>query len=86
MPGIVSLKPETQFVKIENHSVTVPSTVPGNLNITRDWLNGKNTLFIEGQVRLGEVIDTSAHSNKLNLLKPEKYFLTLFKEHLSCRN
>ncbi|MCH8032798.1 MAG: D-alanyl-D-alanine carboxypeptidase/D-alanyl-D-alanine-endopeptidase [Bacteroidetes bacterium] len=82
LPGIVSLKPETQFVKIENHSVTVPSTVPGNLNITRDWLNGKNTLFIEGQVRLGEVIDTSAHSNKLNLLKPEKYFLTLFKEHL----
>ena len=82
LPGIVSLKPETQFVKIENHSVTVPSTVPGNLNITRDWLNGMNTIFIEGQVRLGEVIDTSAHSNKLNLLKPEKYFLTLFKEHL----
>ena len=82
LPGIVSLKPETQYVKIENNSVTVPSTVPGNLNITRDWLNGNNTIFIEGQVRLGEVIDTSVHRKELNLLKPEKYFLTLFKEHL----
>jgi len=82
LPGIVSLKPETKYVKIENHSETVPSTVPGNLTITRDWINDKNTIFIEGEVRLGEVIDTSAHSNKLNLLNPEKYFLMLFKEHL----
>ena len=82
LPGIVSLKPETKYVKIENQSVTVPSTVPGNLTITRDWINDKNTIFIEGEVRLGEVIDTSAHSNKLNLLNPEKYFLMLFKEHL----
>ena len=82
LPGIVVLKPETKYVKIENRSVTVPSTVPGNLTITRDWINDKNTIFIEGEVRLGEVIDTSAQSNKLNLLNPEKYFLMLFKEHL----
>ncbi len=79
LPGIVSLKPETKYVKIENHSETVPSTVPGNLTITRDWINDKNTIFIEGEVRLGEVIDSTAHSNKLNLLNPEKYFLMLLR-------
>jgi D-alanyl-D-alanine carboxypeptidase/D-alanyl-D-alanine-endopeptidase (penicillin-binding protein 4) len=82
LPGIVSLKPETQYVKIENHSVTVPSNVPNDLNIKRDWLNNKNTIIIDGYVRRGEIIDSSEHTEKLNLLEPEKYFLTLFKEHL----
>ncbi len=80
--GIVSIKPETNYVKIENHSVTVPSNVPNDLNITRDWLNNKNTIIIEGTVRRGEIIDSSEHTEKLNLPEPEKYFLTLFKEHL----
>jgi D-alanyl-D-alanine carboxypeptidase/D-alanyl-D-alanine-endopeptidase (penicillin-binding protein 4) len=80
--GIVSLEPETKYVKIENHSVTVPSNAPNELNITRDWVNNKNTIIIEGNVRAGEIIDSSEHAEKLNLLEPERYFLTLFKEHL----
>ncbi|MGB5850375.1 MAG: D-alanyl-D-alanine carboxypeptidase/D-alanyl-D-alanine-endopeptidase [Ignavibacteriaceae bacterium] len=82
LPGIVSLKPETKYVTIENRSVTVPSNVPNDLNITRDWLNNKNAIIIEGTVRNGEIIDSSEHTEKLNLVDPEKYFLTLFKEHL----
>jgi len=80
--GIVSLKPETKYIQVENFSVTVPSNIPNDLNITRDWLNNKNTIIIEGNVRRGEIIDSSEHTEKLNLLEPEKYFLTLFKEHL----
>ena len=80
--AIVSIKPETKYVQVENHAVTVPSNVPNDLNITRDWLNNKNTIIIEGNVRRGEIIDSSEHSEKLNLLEPEKYFLTLFKERL----
>ena len=84
--GDVSLKPETKFVRVENHSVTVPSNVPNDLNITRDWVNNKNTIIIEGNVREGEISDSSEHAEKLNLLEPEKYFLTLFKEHLEKEN
>ncbi len=80
--GIVSLNPETKYVQVENLSVTVPSNVPNDLNITRDWYNNKNTIIIEGTVRRGEIIDSSEHTEKLNLLEPEKYFLTLFKELL----
>jgi len=80
--GIVSIKPETNYVKIENHSVTVPSNVSNDLNITRDWLNNKNTIIVDGTVIRGEIIDSSEHTEKLNLVEPEKYFLTLFKEHL----
>jgi D-alanyl-D-alanine carboxypeptidase/D-alanyl-D-alanine-endopeptidase (penicillin-binding protein 4) len=80
--GIVSIKPETKYVQVENLSVTVPSNVPNDLNITRDWFNNKNTIIIEGNVRRGEIIDSSEHTEKLNLLEPEIYFLTLFKEHL----
>jgi len=82
LPGIVSLKPETKYVQVENHSLTVPSNVPNDLKITRDWLNDNNTIIIEGNVRRGEIIDSSEHTEKLNLVDPEKYFLTLFKEHL----
>jgi D-alanyl-D-alanine carboxypeptidase/D-alanyl-D-alanine-endopeptidase (penicillin-binding protein 4) len=82
LPGIVSLKPVTKYAEIENHSVTVPSNVPNDLKITRDWLNEKNEIIIEGSVKTGEIIDSSKHRDKINLLEPEKYFLTLFKEHL----
>jgi D-alanyl-D-alanine carboxypeptidase/D-alanyl-D-alanine-endopeptidase (penicillin-binding protein 4) len=82
LPGIVSLNPETKDVKIENRSITVPTNDPNDLNITRDWLNNKNTIIIDGTVRTGEIIDSSEHSEKLNLVDPEKYFLTMFKEHL----
>jgi len=77
-----SIKPETKYVQVENHSITVPSNDPNDLNITRDWFNNKNTIIIEGNVRRGEIIDSSEHTKKLNLLEPEKYCLTLFKEHL----
>jgi D-alanyl-D-alanine carboxypeptidase/D-alanyl-D-alanine-endopeptidase (penicillin-binding protein 4) len=79
----VVLIPETDYVVVENSSVTVPASVQNDFNIDRDWLNRKNTIIVEGGVKLGEIIDSSDHTEKLSLLEPEKYFLTLFKEHLS---
>jgi D-alanyl-D-alanine carboxypeptidase/D-alanyl-D-alanine-endopeptidase (penicillin-binding protein 4) len=81
--GIVILNPETEYVEIDNHSVTVPSSKPNDLKITRNWVNKKNTIIIDGEVRYGEIIDSSEHKEKLNILDPEKYFLTLFKERLT---
>lgn len=85
-PGIVILIPKTDYVTIENHSVTVSSTDSTKLEITRDWVNSKNNIFITGQVANGPIIDSSDHKEKLNVLEPEKYFLTLFKEHLQKEN
>jgi serine-type D-Ala-D-Ala carboxypeptidase/endopeptidase (penicillin-binding protein 4) len=82
LPGIVKLFPKTKYAEVKNLSKSVPSTVPGRLKITRDWINNKNTIIIEGTVRSGEIIDSSTHTGRLNLIEPEKYFLTLFKEHL----
>jgi len=79
----IILTPETEYVVVDNQSITVPSTVPNDFEIDRDWLNRKNTIIVEGKVRIGEIIDSSDHTEKLNLLEPEKYFLTLFKEKLN---
>src|SRR3990170_3890851 len=50
-PATVILIPETKFVELENHSVTVPASVPNDLKITRDWVNGNNKILISGKVR-----------------------------------
>jgi D-alanyl-D-alanine carboxypeptidase/D-alanyl-D-alanine-endopeptidase (penicillin-binding protein 4) len=78
----IILTPETDYVIVDNRSKTVPATMPNDFKIDRGWLNRKNTIVVEGEVRRGEFIDSSDHTEKLSLLEPEKYFLTLFKEHL----
>ena len=81
-PAKVTLIPETDFVKVENNSITVSPKSSDNFKITRDWVNRTNTIIIDGEVRKSAYIDSSANTKELNLLYPEKYFLTLFKEHL----
>jgi len=78
----IILTPKTEYVSIDNRSKTVSANVPNHFIIDRDWLNGNNTIIVEGKVRRSEFIDSSDHEKKISLLEPEKYFLTLFKEHL----
>ncbi len=80
--AIVTVNPETDFVTIENNSVTVGPYDSDDFFITRDWINRKNTVMVEGTVSKTSVIDSSEHLSKINLLYPEKYFLTLFREEL----
>jgi D-alanyl-D-alanine carboxypeptidase/D-alanyl-D-alanine-endopeptidase (penicillin-binding protein 4) len=81
-PAKVTLIPQTDFVKVENESVSVSPNSSDDFKVTRNWVNRTNTIFIEGRVRKIAYIDTSANTKELNLLHPEKYFLTLFDEHL----
>ena len=81
-PAKVTLIPETDFVKIENNTVTVPAGSSDNFKITRDWVNRTNTIIIDGEVRKTMNFDSSANTKEVNLLYPDKYFLTLFNEHL----
>jgi D-alanyl-D-alanine carboxypeptidase/D-alanyl-D-alanine-endopeptidase (penicillin-binding protein 4) len=80
--AVVTLIPNTNFVNIENNSVTVSPDVAEDFFVTRDWVDIKNTILVEGKVRETAVIDSSEHILKVNLLYPETYFITMFKEHL----
>ena len=81
-PAVITLIPNTDFVKVENNTVTVDPDADEDFFITRDWVDRKNTILVEGKIRKAEVLDSSEHLSKVNLLYPEKYFLTLFKEKL----
>ncbi|MEJ2195315.1 MAG: D-alanyl-D-alanine carboxypeptidase/D-alanyl-D-alanine-endopeptidase [Ignavibacteriaceae bacterium] len=47
----IILTPKTEYVTVDNRSKTVSATVPNHFTIDRDWLNGNNTIIIEGRVR-----------------------------------
>lgn len=81
-PAVITLIPQTDFVQIVNNAVTVPFSFPGDFEVTRDWVNRTNKIIVDGTITEGEIIDSSNHIEKINLLNPEMYFLTLFKEHL----
>ena len=81
-PAVVTLIPNTNFVTIENKSMTVSEGNANNFLITRDWVNRKNTIIVDGKVRKAPLNDSSEYKSKVNLLYPERYFLTLFKEKL----
>jgi len=79
---LVKLTPETDYVAVENFAVTVSSSDKDDFNITRNWVERENKIIIDGEVRSGKVIDEEENTEKLSLPDPEKYFLTLLKEHL----
>ena len=81
-PAKVTSIPQTDFVDIVNNSKTVSANSRESFKITRDWVNKKNTILVEGEVPKSNVIDSTSQTIKVNLLNPENYFLTLFKEHL----
>jgi len=81
-PAKVTTIPQTDFVDIINNTKTVSANSQESFKITRDWMNKKNTIIVEGDVPKVKVIDSTAQTEKVNLLNPEKYFLTLFKERL----
>ncbi|MHB1687946.1 MAG: D-alanyl-D-alanine carboxypeptidase/D-alanyl-D-alanine endopeptidase [Ignavibacteriaceae bacterium] len=77
----VELIPNTNYLRIQNSSVTIPSDSPSTLTITRDWINRKNIILVNGGVKLS-VPDSLQDTTWINVFRPELYFLTLLKEHL----
>lgn len=81
--AIIKLNPETKFVDLVNNSVTVGSVDTVDVLVTRDWVNKKNRILVSGEVIKNE---HSELYSKLNLLNPERYFITVFKEKLEEQN
>ena len=82
LPAKVSLIPQTDFVEVVNNTITISPSSSDDFKITRDWVNRSNTIIVDGEVKKTTIIDSSSNTKKINLLYPEKYFLTLFKDHL----
>jgi len=79
---LVKLIPETEYIQVENNAITVSSAGKNDFNITRNWVERKNKIIIDGEVRSGKVIDIDRNTEKLSLPEPGKYFLTLLNEQL----
>ncbi|OGU54520.1 MAG: D-alanyl-D-alanine carboxypeptidase/D-alanyl-D-alanine-endopeptidase, partial [Ignavibacteria bacterium RBG_13_36_8] len=75
-PVKVEIYPESNFYHLHNSSVTV-ETDSSNLTITRDYVNHTNDISITGTLSSQGKRDTA----ELNIVYPEKYFLTLMKEN-----
>ncbi len=79
-PANVTLFPSTDFFKLKNSSVTTFS--PTDIFFDRDWLNRTNEIIVSGNINQSDY----TKSKRVNVYRPELYFLTLFKERLSANN
>jgi serine-type D-Ala-D-Ala carboxypeptidase/endopeptidase (penicillin-binding protein 4) len=81
--GVVTLKPNTDYVKLVNETVTLPEDSLNNYKVTRDWMHRKNTVIVSGSVQQKAFLDSSTAWHYVNVFDPADYFLTLFKERLT---
>ena len=73
----VTFEPNSVFFKVENKATTV-SSQRTSLEITRDFVHQKNDIIIKGSINQND----SFYSDEINVVYPEKYFLTLAKEEI----
>jgi D-alanyl-D-alanine carboxypeptidase/D-alanyl-D-alanine-endopeptidase (penicillin-binding protein 4) len=78
----IYLKPETGYFTISNNTTTTPSDGINDYDVTRDWVNQKNTIMVDGFVRNRIIIDSSKIWEGVNVYNPAMYFITLFYEGL----
>ncbi|MFC2082350.1 D-alanyl-D-alanine carboxypeptidase/D-alanyl-D-alanine-endopeptidase [Bacteroidota bacterium] len=79
-PAKVNIIPESGYYSLSNSSYTSIEDT-SDISIIRDFINHTNKIIIDGSLSFRAEPDTS----KLNLVHPEKYFLTLMKENLERR-
>ncbi len=73
--NLIEINPKTNYVdikRIENDE---------KLIIDRNWFERKNEIIVKGKSS-----DKNVYSAKVNVLRPEKYFLTVFAEVLDSNN
>ncbi len=82
----VVLRPNTNYVKLINQTITLPEDSINNYTVDRDWIHRNNTITVKGFVQQKSYFDSSKAWTYLNVFEPAKYFLTLFKERLKKNN
>lgn len=69
----IKISPKTSFINL------IWKDQDSSFSVTRDWMNNSNTIIISGKSERQDSI-------RINLIKPEKYFLTVFREVLDSNN
>ncbi len=78
----VRTDPETEYVKVINNAMT-SSVDPQKINITRDWKNRKNDIYISGYILPPQFTSEDTVESSVNIYRPDFYFMSLFKELLT---
>ncbi len=78
----IYLKPETGYVNVVNKTITTYSDSNDDYEVTRDWMNRKNTIIVSGLVSNNARKDSANLWQGVNILNPPMYFMTLLYENL----
>ena len=81
-PPLIHFLPKSDYIKIENNALTVSADSENTISVTRDWLDRKNNIIIEGKIKSNSFSDSLADTVRVNVFKPELLFLDLFKNSL----
>jgi D-alanyl-D-alanine carboxypeptidase/D-alanyl-D-alanine-endopeptidase (penicillin-binding protein 4) len=81
-PAEILLNPPTSFFSVINNTTTVLGKNDEDFSITRNWFERKNEIIATGRVSLEKTIENENGDKQVNVINPEFYFLTLFKELL----
>lgn len=79
----LTLVPQTNYFKVINNTLTVIPDSSNTYSLDRDWLHRKNTLIVDGNINTKAVSDSLTDTLRVNVYRPDLYFLTLMKEHLA---
>lgn len=79
---VVNSIPETNYIEVIKN-FTQDDSKDSHFDVDRDWINRTNKFFINGNFSKNDLTEKSYFMKKLNVYKPEIYFLTLFKEALN---
>jgi len=77
-PVEYSVTPYSKYYSVSNYAVTVAEDT-SDLTVTRDWKGRTNEIQLKGFLSADESLD----STRINICRPELYFLKLFEEQLS---
>ena len=78
----IYLKPETGYVDVVNKTITTYNDSSDDYEVTRDWMDRKNTIIVSGLVRNKPLTNSDTVWQGVNILNPPMYFLTLLYEDL----
>ena len=78
----IYLNPETGYVDVVNKTLTMYSNGNDDYEVTRDWMDRKNTIIVSGLVSSSAITDSADLWQGVNILNPPMYFVTLLYEDL----
>ncbi|MBN2571359.1 MAG: D-alanyl-D-alanine carboxypeptidase/D-alanyl-D-alanine-endopeptidase [Ignavibacteriales bacterium] len=78
---IVQVNPQTDYFKIFNNTRTT-NNKNQKLNITRDWLDRSDDIYITGELD----VNRESQYSKFNLSNPAKFFMYLMYERLTLND